>query len=86
MFYPAIADPFLLLSVSLRYFSSTFIKNGVAFTINALDVEFVGFWNMAALLLLRQHFSTWLDNLELATNTSFFQSQSSPFSLHIVSI
>ena len=28
MFYPAIADPFLLLSVSLRYFSSTFIKVG----------------------------------------------------------
>ena len=25
--------------------------------------------NMAALLLLRQHFSTWLDNLELPTNT-----------------
>ena len=27
------------------------------------------FSNMAVLLLLRQHFSTWLDNLELPTNT-----------------
>lgn len=27
------------------------------------------FTNVAALLLVRQHFSTWLDNLELPTNT-----------------
>lgn len=29
MFYPAVADPFLLLPISLHYFSSIFIKVGV---------------------------------------------------------